>query len=234
MKIKTLIVDDEPVALDILETYINRLDVLQLEGRFTSPSKAFQYLESHVVDLLFLDINMPNLNGIELLQSLSKAPKVIFTTAYDDYALIGYELAIVDYLLKPIAYPRFLKALNKIIPSQENNQILGMTKMVEEPSFIFVSVDKKMKKIYLADIVYLESIGNYVKIHTTNEVLVTHSSLTYMEEKLPAEGFVRIHRSYMIALTHLSAYTATNLEINGQTLPISRNYKLQFFNRVKE
>lgn len=234
MKIKTLIVDDEPVALDILETYIRRLDMLQLEGRFASPSKAFQYLESQPIDLLFLDINMPNLNGIELLQSLSQAPQVIFTTAYDKYALLGYELDIVDYLLKPIAYPRFLKALNKIIPSQEKKEVQGLTKVREEPPFIFVSVDKKMKKIYLVDIVYLESIGNYVKIHTTQEVMVTHASLTYMEEKLPAEKFVRIHRSYMIALAHLSAYTATNLEINQQTLPISRNYKMQFFDKVKQ
>ncbi len=233
MIIKTLIVDDEPVALDILENYIQRLDTLTLVGRFTSPSKAFQFLQTSSVDLLFLDINMPNLNGIELLRSLTHPPKVIFTTAYDDYAMLGYELDIIDYLLKPIAYPRFLKALNKVI--QVDIMPIQNTTLntIQEAPYIFVQADKKMTKVLLSDILYIESIGNYLKIHTKEKLITTHASLTYMEEKLPKKQFVRIHRSFIIALAQLTAYTATNVDIANQTLPISRNYKLRFLELVE-
>ena len=230
--IKTLIVDDEPVALDILENYIQRITLLELVGRFTSPSKAFQQLQTTEIDLLFLDINMPNLNGIELLRSLSHPPKVIFTTAYEDYAMLGYELNILDYLLKPIAYPRFLKALNKVIPLEEEPAKNVPLTIPKEAPYIFIQADKKMKKVLLSSILYLESIGNYVKIHTIKELIITHSSLTYMEEKLPIYQFVRIHRSYIIALAHLKAYTATNVDIGNQTLPIGRNYKVDFLKKV--
>ena len=233
MTIKTLIVDDEPVALDILENYIQRLDTLALVGRFTSPSKAFQYLQTAPVDLLFLDINMPNLNGIELLRSLTHPPKVIFTTAYDDYAMLGYELNIIDYLLKPIAYPRFLKALNKVI-QLDIMPIQNVTlNTPQEAPYIFVQADKKMTKVLLSDILYIESIGNYLKIHTKEKLITTYASLTYMEEKLPKKQFVRIHRSFIIALAQLTAYTATNVDIANQTLPISRNYKLRFLELVE-
>ena len=235
MSLQTVIVDDEPIALDILENYIQRLDVLVLAGRFTSPSKAFQLLQTEKIDLLFLDINMPNLTGIELLQALSHPPKVIFTTAYSDYALLGYELDIVDYLLKPIAYPRFLKALNKVIKLEGISHLAASSpSAIAEPSYIFIQVNKKMQKIQLADILYLESIGNYVKIHTTIAMVVAHSSLSYMEEKLPADQFIRIHRSFIIALTQLTAYTHTNVEIADQTLPLSRNYKIEFLKRIKK
>ncbi len=232
MSLRTILVDDEPIALDILENYIQRLDALTLVGRFTSPSKAFQLLQTEKVDLLFLDINMPNLTGIELLQSLSRPPKVIFTTAYSEYALLGYELDIVDYLLKPIAYPRFLKALNKVIKLESISQVAASIPSAIEPSYIFIQANKKMQKVQLADIIYIESIGNYVKIHTTSTTIVVHSSLSYMEEKLPADQFIRIHRSFIVALSHLKAYTHTNVEIADQALPISRNYKAGFLKRV--
>lgn len=231
-KWKTIIVDDEPVALDILENYIQRLDMLQLLGRFTISTEAFQYLQTQQIDLLFLDINMPNLNGIELLSSLSKAPKVIFTTAYEKYALLGYELNIVDYLLKPIAFPRFLKAVNKIalaetLPTKDID-----SEWIKEAPHIFIPVDKKMRKVHLENVLFLESIGNYVKIHSKNEILITYSSLTYMEEKLPNDQFIRIHRSYIIALSHLNSYSTTQVEVAGQSLPLSRSYKVLFLKKV--
>ena len=235
MEIRCMIVDDEPIALDILESYIQKIDYLQLAARCDNAIDAFNMLQKGAVDLLFLDIEMPKLDGIKLIKTLNHSPKVILTTAYRDYAIEGYALDVVDYLLKPISFERFLMALTKVnrhssinispssLPAQEYDK--------PEPH-IFLKVDKKMVKVPLCDILYIEGLSNYVKVITTSRCLITYQKLSYLEQKLPGRQFIRIHRSFIIAAEKIEAYTPNAVEISGKVLPISRNYKNEVLKRL--
>ncbi len=224
MSIKCIIVDDEPLAIEILESYVARVEQLQVLSTFRNAVSAFTFLQQHSVDLIFLDIQMPKLSGIDFLKTLKNPPKVIFTTAFRDYALQGFELEIVDYLLKPIPFDRFLKAVAKVLhqPAPAAN---GSKPDVVTDNYVYFKVDKKMIRTKMADVLYIESIKDYVKVKTGEREIVTQQKISYLEESLPREQFLRIHRSFIVNLEKIDAYSATDVEIGKHSIPIGRNYK---------
>jgi DNA-binding LytR/AlgR family response regulator len=243
MKIKCLIVDDEPLALDVLETYIERLDNLELVGRCKNAIEAYNKLQNEKIDLLFLDIQMPKLTGIELVKNVHKPPKIIFTTAYREYALEGYELDALDYLLKPISFERFLRAVNKMLQINPKESTVSGITLATAPSsgginpqepFIYLKSDKRMVKIPLKDILYIESLKDYIRVRTTAKEVVSYQKISYLEEKLPEDQFLRIHRSFIVATNKIEAFSATHVEIGGHEIPIGRNYKNETLRKLSE
>jgi two-component system LytT family response regulator len=229
MKIKCIIVDDEPPAIRILENHLEKVSFFEKVGTFNDSMKALKFLNSQSVDLVFLDIQMPQLTGLQLSKIISKDIKVIFTTAYPDFALEGFELNAIDYLLKPISFERFYQAASKVntVPKQEiksNNQL----------EFIFIKTDGKNKfsKIFLNDILYVESLQNYVCIHTTVQKIITHSSLKNVIESLQQNEFVQIHKSYVVSLKQIVATDSFSVFINEKELPIGATFKDAFFERI--
>jgi DNA-binding LytR/AlgR family response regulator len=220
---KCIIVDDEPLAIEILESYVARIEELELTGTFRNAIAAFSFVQQNPVDLIFLDIEMPKLSGIEFLKTLKHSPKVIITTAYRDYAIEGFELEVVDYLLKPIPFERFLKSVGKVLHSRV--EIPLTTQVSAQDSFIYFKVDKKMVKTRIADILYIESIKDYVKVRTADKEIITQQKISYLDESLPRQQFLRIHRSFIVNLDRIDAYTATDVEISKFKVPIGRNYK---------
>ena len=227
MSIKCLIVDDEPLAIEVLESFVERMDVLELVGSCTNAVSAFDMLKKNKVDVLFLDIQMPKLTGIEFLKILNPAPKVIFTTAYRDYAVESYELNVIDYLLKPIAFDRFLMAMNKVMEEKEPAAHNQAVQIADQPDpYLFLKYDRKMVKVYLKDIAYIESLKDYVRVKTVEgNDIVSLQKISYLEKKLPSDCFLRIHKSYLVGLRKINAFTANTVEINGKEIPIGRSYK---------
>ena len=236
-----MIVDDEPLALDVLETFIARLDNLELVCRCNNAVEAYNCLQTEKIDLLFLDIQMPKLTGIDFLKSLSHPPKVIFTTAYRDYALEGYELNAVDYLLKPIAFERFLKAVSKVTPQEQPQAPVQAVHMAPasgnaeyKEAFIYLKADKKMVKVMLSDILYIESLKDYIRVKTDTKEIISYQKISFLEEKLPTDKFLRIHRSFIVALDKIQAFSAAAVDIGKTEIPIGRFYKnevLQILNQ---
>jgi DNA-binding LytR/AlgR family response regulator len=224
---KCIIVDDEPLAIEILESYVSKIEQLKLEGSFRNAISAFTFLQQHNnIDLIFLDIQMPKLSGIDFLKTLKNPPKVIFTTAFRDYAIEGFELEVADYLLKPIPFERFLKAVAKVLHTPVSPAVAnGNGKAEAADDFVYFKVDKKMVKIRMGDILYIESIKDYVKVRTAEKEIVTQQKISYLEESLPKEKFLRIHRSFIINRDHIDAYSATEIEIGKHHIPVGRNYK---------
>lgn len=228
MKTKCLIVDDEPLARDLMRSHIEKLENFEIVAECGDAMKALQELRNHNVDLMFMDIQMPQITGIEFLKTLKNPPKVIITTAYREYALDGFELDVVDYLLKPITFERFLKSINKfyqvnIEESQTINPV-SSTKPVEG-AFIYVKENKKVIKVHLHEILYVEGLSEYVQIYTENKKIITKTSMNNMADKLPETGFMRIHKSFIVSLTKIEAYTSNSIEVPGKELPIGRSYK---------
>lgn len=228
--IKVLIVDDEPLAQDVIETYVHKVPELQLVGTCKNAIEASSKLKNESVDLIFLDIQMPQLSGIDFLKSLTKKPLVIITTAFSDYAVEGFELNVVDYLLKPISFNRFLLAINRIIDSKAPSVNEAISKESNnKDSYFFVKADKKMVKINHADILYIEGLKDYVIIKLAKTRLVTLQTMKSLEDKLPSEIFKRIHRSYIVNLDKLEAIVGNTVEVReGEQqikLPIGKNYK---------
>ena len=230
-KIHCVIADDEQLSRDILKAYIGKTDRLQLSAECKNGMEVFDVLKKQKVDLLFLDIQMPVLTGIELLKTMLHPPKVVLVTAYREFALEGYELNVLDYLLKPVSFTRFLKAVDKY-PGllQENTGAQGVK---ETPAFIDIRCDKKTIRLPLQDILCLEGMKDYVRILTTTTVLVTHQTLQYFEEQLPKEQFVRVHRSYIIALKKVTAFTSSLVEVQGKEIPIGAFYQQQVMLRLE-
>ena len=226
--INVIIVDDEPLALDVLETYIEKLPQLNLVERCNNALEANQALQNHDVDLMFLDIQMPQLTGIDFLKTLANPPLVIFTTAYANYALEGFELNAIDYLLKPISLERFLKSVNKA-QEQIELQRKDNGSEIEGSDFIFVKADKKLIKIKFSDILYIEGLKDYVIIRMDNSRVITLQTMKSLEEKLPHALFKRIHRSYIVSIDKINAVLGNMVEIKekGQAkhLPIGKNYR---------
>lgn len=231
MKITCLLVDDEPIALDILAAYIQNVDVLELAGRCHSAVEAFVVLQRKPVDLLFLDIQMPQLSGLDMLRTLPNPPKTIITSAYRDYALDGYELDVLDYLIKPIPFDRFMKAVGKVLTHKQTVSVTSP--VVGDEPFLFVREDRKLVRINLRDIISLESLRDYVKITTVSQEVVTRQTIGYYEELLPQEQFVRIHRSFIAAVAKIEAISETHIHLPGQRLAIGRYYKQQLFERLQ-
>jgi DNA-binding LytR/AlgR family response regulator len=228
--IKVLIVDDEPLAQDVIETYVHKVPELQLVGTCKNAIEASSILKNESIDLIFLDIQMPQLSGIDFLKSLTKKPLVIITTAFSDYAVEGFELNVVDYLLKPISFNRFLLAINRIIDSKSSSVNEAISKESNnKDSYFFVKADKKMVKINHADILYIEGLKDYVIIKLAKSRLVTLQTMKSLEDKLPSEIFKRIHRSYIVNLDKLEAIVGNTVEVReGEQqvkLPIGKNYK---------
>jgi DNA-binding LytR/AlgR family response regulator len=228
-KIKCVLVDDEPLALDVLESYIKRVDGLELTARCDNAMKAFEVLRNQNVDLIFLDIQMPKLNGIDFLKTLQNPPKVIFTTAYRDYAIEAFDLDAVDYLLKPIPFGRFLKALSKAFGQIQSASQNTINNDEYEPYIttdtLIVKSDKKMIKINLKEIIYIESLKDYVIIHLSDKRVVTKQKISFLEQKVLENNFIRIHRSFLVSASKIEAFTPSHIDINGQQLPIGRSYK---------
>lgn len=231
MKFKCIIVDDEPPATRILEKYVEKVSFLENVGVFNDSMTALSFLNSNAVDVIFLDIQMPQLTGLQLSKIISKDIKVIFTTAYPDFALEGFELNAIDYLLKPIPFERFYQAVSKL-----NATIKTEVQNNSQPNFIFIKTDGKNKfvKVFLSDILYVESLQNYVCIHTLNEQFITHSSLKNVIESLPQNDFVQIHKSYIIALKQIESTDSFSVFINSKELPIGATFKDAFFARIEE
>ncbi|HEY9185795.1 MAG TPA: response regulator transcription factor [Salegentibacter sp.] len=221
MILKCVIIDDEPLAVDVIQNYIERIKGLEITAIFNSALDSLEFLQQNQVDLLFLDINMPVLDGYSFLESLSNKPQVIITTAYAEYAVKGYELEVLDYLLKPIPFPRFLQAVNKaVLPSKTFVQ-----NTVLDKEHIFVKVNsKKMKKIFIDDILLVESLKDYIKIITTSGNYIVHQSLTGITNHLPSHSFLRIHRSYTVAVSKIDVIEGNSIEINGTRYTIGRSY----------
>ncbi len=224
--IRCLIVDDEPPAREIIRRYIESVPVLQLAGECANAIEAFAFLQQQPVDLMFLDIRMPQLNGNDFLKTLKAPPKVIFTTAYSEYALEGYELDVIDYLLKPIPFERFLKAVNKVCQlAPQRSEIAHLPEERKTESFVYFRADRKMVKVMLRDIVYIESMKDYVKVFTEGGTIITKQSISSVEEMLPEKEFVRVHRSYIVSLSRIKTFTNDLLEVDKTEIPIGKLYR---------
>ena len=228
-KINCLAVDDEPLALSVLKKYIAAVECLDLAGTCTNAVHALQMLQQHHIDLIFLDIQMPQIMGTDFIRTLKKSPKVIFTTAYRKYAIEGFELDAVDYLLKPISFERFLKAVNKVLQTDINvpDSVYQTSDIIPESSnaCLYVRADRKMIKVLLNEILYIEGLSDYVRIITTTKTIVTKQLISALEETLPKDSFIRIHRSFIIATNKIDSYNADSIQIGNKELPISRLFK---------
>lgn len=225
MKTRCIIVDDEPLARKGLEDFIDQTSFLSHVGSFSSAMEALEFLKEETVDILFLDIQMPDMSGIELMQVLNNPPKVIFTTAHREFAVDGFELNVADFLLKPFSYPRFLKAVHKTMKAEEVQK--DQTK-----DHIFVKSDGMIIKILIDDITYIESAKDYVKIHTIDTTYLTLISLKHIEQELPADYFIRVHRYYLVALKHIDKLEGNLLYVNNQRITISRTLRNDVYQAI--
>lgn len=227
-KVKCIVVDDEPIARDILEAHLSKLNAFELVGSCKSAIEAFQIINNETVDLIFLDINMPEISGLSFAKSINKKIKIIFTTAYREYAVEGFDLRAVDYLLKPISFDRFLQAVDKFNDEYKlTEQVVSISTDDDIEDHIFVRADRKMIKVRFADIQYIESLSDYIKIHLKDKIVVTRETISNIEVKLPQKNFIRTHRSFIVAIDSIDSFTPEVVEVNGHDLPISRGYKLE-------
>lgn len=236
-KIRCLVVDDEELARTLLENYIGRLPHLELVGQCKDPLEAMQVLQNESVDILFLDIQMPGLTGVEFLRTLKIRPVVIFTTAYPDYALEGYTLDVIDYLLKPFSFERFVQAVNKageMLRLKAGNGNPAPAVPEEEPArdFILVKSEHKIHRIKYDDILYIESMREYVAYHTPNGRILSLNSLKSLEEELPAGRFLRIHKSYIVAMDKIDTLEGNLLHVGKEKLPIGASYREEVLGRI--
>lgn len=230
--VSCIIVDDEAIARDIIASHLSKIDNIEVVAQCKNAIEAFNFISNNTVDLVFLDINMPEISGIAFAKSINKGIKIIFTTAYRDYAVEGFDLQAVDYLLKPIAFERLLKSVNRYFEvttvSKEN-----ANETLVNNDFVFVRSDRKMLKVDFDSILYIESLSDYIKIHLQNETIVTRETISTIEAKLPKHRFLRIHRSYIICVSKIQSFTNEYVTINSITLSISRSYKREVLNQLE-
>ena len=230
-KYNCIIVEDEPLATEVLQDYIQQVPFLHLTQSCSDAMYAMELLQKKKIDVIFLDIHLPKLKGLDFIKTIKNPPQIIITSAYGEYALQGYELNVVDYLLKPIEFSRFLMAVNKLRPQYEYSLNASKENIATVPGdspdrlHLFFNVSKKKIKIYLDEILYIESIKEYIKVTTKNKSILTRFQLGQMMETLSKNNFIRIHRSFIVAREKIDAYTATAVEIAGQQIPIGRSYK---------
>lgn len=236
--IKCVIIDDEPLAIEIIQTYLEKLADFELLACFTDSVDALAYVHKNKVDLLFLDIEMPLINGLEFVKTLTYSPDIIITTAYRDYAVESFELNVVDYLVKPISFQRFISATSKVIktisetvPLTEKIDISTLTKTDED---LWVKVDKKLIRIALNDILYIESLKDYVRIKTKDRELITYYSLNKILEKLPNTNFLRIHKSFIAAVKKIETIEGNRITIAGQILPLGRSFREELIKKTQQ
>ena len=225
--IKCIIVEDERLAQDVIKNHLQQVDRFELVGVYRNAPEAAEALSNNDVDVMFLDIQLPGMSGLHFLRTLSDPPLTVLTTAYPEHALESYEYNVIDYLLKPISFDRFLKTVNKIVDGKLLNE---SAKEKEVPGdHIFVKANSKFFKVNFATIVYIEGMKDYLKIHTTENTLVTHQTMNDIEKILPAKQFLRIHKSYIISLSHIRAIYGNSVEMDNATIPVGVNYKEKVF-----
>jgi DNA-binding LytR/AlgR family response regulator len=236
MNIRCLIIDDEPLAQRVIERYAENIPFLEIVRKCNSAIEAIEVLHNLEVDLLFLDINMPRLSGMDFLKTLKNPPLVIVTTAYAEYAIQGYELDVVDYLMKPFAFDRFYKAIQKaeeLIKGKEQRHPEFKEADKQDGTFIFIKSSKKTYKVNLDEILYIEALGDYVKIFTTEKMIISYQSLKNIEVLLPSTSFPRIHKSFIIALSRIDLIEGNHVKIKDREIPIGTNFKNDFEKLIK-
>ena len=234
MSVRCLIVDDEPLARRVIEKYLERLPAFSLEGQCASAVEAAAFLQGQTVDLIFLDIQMPELTGLDFLKTLPHPPKVILTTAYSEYALEGYEYDVMDYLLKPIPFDRFLKAVNRHPLLQAHSTSGQAEREPSEPTHLVVVADGQSHRLALREVDYLEGYGNFVKVWTARGMLLTAGPLKRLETELPTRRFVRVHKSFIVRLDAVQSVEGHLLRLKNKTLPVGRAYKIRLDEALKE
>lgn len=233
-KYTCLIMDDEPLAREVLMSYVEQIDDLEVAKSCQNALEAFNFLQKNKVDIIFVDIKMPKISGLEFLKNFysSSFPSIIFTTAYREYAVESYEWQALDYLLKPIEFARFLKAINRFFELKSNAPKVMLppleSSFQEKHPYLFIKSDKKMVKVFMKDILYMESLKDYAKIVSHQEKIIGSNNLLYFENRLPGEDFIRIHKSFLVALDKVKAYGANVVEVEGKQLPLGRTYKNAF------
>lgn len=220
-----IIVEDEPLAAEVLQDYVKQVPFLTLKGVCGDAIYAMEMLQKEKIDLIFLDIHLPKLKGLDFIKTLKHPPHIIITTAYHEYALQGYEYNVVDYLLKPVEFSRFLMAVNKLRQAMPTEMMPPATLQVGERSYLFFNVSKKKVKVFLDEILYIESLKEYIRIVTINKSILTKFQLGQVEELLARNNFLRVHRSFIVAKDKIDAFTATDVEIASKQIPIGRSYK---------
>lgn len=217
MSLNCIIIDDEPLAINVIKNHISKISHLDIKASFNNAVEALEFMRSNTTDVIFLDIDMPVLDGLSFLKTLEKKPTVIITTAHEEFAVKGYELDVFDYLIKPIPFPRFLKAIDKLKRMRQNSS--------KENEYLFIKIGKKkMKKIYLNDIILVESLKDYIRVITRHGKYVVHQTLSSFTDSLPPRKFLRIHRSYTISIDKVEALEGNSVEINGSLYVIGRSY----------
>jgi len=223
-------IDDEPKALEVIERYCRKSDQVDLKATFREPVKAIEFLNREKIDLIFLDINMPDINGLQLIQTLAAKPMVIFTTAYSNYAVESYNLNAVDYLLKPITFERFLAAVNKAL-----NLLSPQSKPVskdDEPGTVFIKSGPQTYQVKVGDILYLEKDGNYITVHLKDKQILIRENMGDIFDLVPPTEFVRVHKSFVVAIRHIAMIEVHQLTINGEKIPIGSTYREQLKNKL--
>ncbi|MNX54410.1 Transcriptional regulatory protein YpdB [compost metagenome] len=233
MKIKCILVDDEPLAIKVLQNYFTNFSDFEVIGTFNNAIEALDFINNNSVDVAFLDINMPMMTGFELISLIENKTRTIITTAFREFAAESYELDVLDYLVKPIPLPRFIKCINKITTEfhLKNNIKIEPAKI---DSHIFIKVDKKMVKINIDQILFIEGMKEYIKVITIEKTYITHKSLTSLSEELSTSRFMRIHKSYTIALDKVKSIEGNRIQISTYTIPIGRNYSKEVKNKILE
>ncbi len=231
---KAIIIDDEKAARDVLADHLAKIEVIEVVGICKNAIEGFSLLNTEKIDVIFLDINMPEVSGLSFAKALNKNTKVIFTTAYREYAVDGFDLQAVDYLLKPISLERLIKAVNKFL-GESIPEIAPSEKEITSPpsEFIFVRSDRKMIKVNFTDITYIESLTDYIKIFTSEKTIITRETISNIEAKLSSEAFLRCHRSFIASIAKIDSFTSEYLEISGKAIPISRSYKKEVLARLE-
>ena len=220
-----LIVEDEPLAAEVLQDYVSQVPFLTLGGVCGDAIYAMEKLQREKIDLIFLDIHLPKLKGLDFIKTLRNPPHIIIVSAYHEYALQGYEYNVIDYLLKPVEFSRFLMAVNKMRQTPTTTSAIQVTSEAAERPYIFFNVGKKKVKIFLDEILYIESLKEYVRIFTKEKSILTKFQLGQIESLLARNNFIRVHRSFIVAKDKIDAFTASDIEINGKQIPVGRSYK---------
>jgi len=232
-KLRCLILDDEPLAVDVMENYLQRLDDIDIQ-RSENAVEAFQLLQAERFDIIFLDIEMPFLTGIELLKAIKNPPAVIITTAYRDYAVESFELEVLDYLVKPVSFPRFMKAFERALRYNADARSNGDDTDAQTNDYLFLKVDRKFIRVAVKDILYIESLKDYIKVKTADSAYVSYQSLSSVTDKLPAEKFMRIHRSFTIALDKIAGIEGNFVNIDKTLIPVSREQKQDLLKKIRK
>ena len=234
MKLRCLLIDDEPPALKVLQSHIEQISGLEIVGTCRNAVEAIDVLHQKTVDVMFLDIKMPKIIGTEFLRSLSRPPKVIFVTAYRDYAVEGFELDAVDYLVKPVSFERFLKAIDRLTRNSEQQPEVEKKQYKANPdAFVYVKADRTMQKVFVNEILYIESWKDYVRLYfTSGKFLLIKQPISAMENLLSKHNFLRVHRSYIVSLNKISGYNSTAIKLGSTEIPIGRLYKQSVINQL--